>query len=385
VAEPPFTTAGFVDWAEANPGRFTHPVPANFMGATFLKQALIELLPDPRSCRSPRPTRPSMTVTAPLWGWYDALRPNLWQEGRTFPENESLQQQMLNDGVVDFAMYFDPAAPAAAIAQGLLPETVRVLVPDGGTIGNVSFVAIPYNAANKEGAMVVANFLLDPATQARMQNIEVLGSFSVLDPAKLSAEEAALFDALPSSPPCPARGPRPHARRAASELDDPHRRGMGDAATPNDRRRPAPPRGVLAAVLAGIDRARGARAVGDGARRLRDPARHRGRPPVARALGDARGTAGARDQPAAHARHGLRRDGPVAPRRAGAAAALHARPRLAARLLAPFLAAPHAAIAIGLAFVIAPSGWIARALSPWATGWETPPDLATVHDPGASR
>jgi putative thiamine transport system permease protein len=66
---------------------------------------------------------------------------------------------------------------------------------------------------------------------------------------------------------------------------------------------------------------------------------------------------------------------------AGAAAALHARPRLAARLLTPFLAAPHAAIAIGLAFVIAPSGWIARALSPWATGWETPPGFATVHDP----
>lgn len=65
----------------------------------------------------------------------------------------------------------------------------------------------------------------------------------------------------------------------------------------------------------------------------------------------------------------------------GAAAAVHARPRLAGRLLAPFLAAPHAALAISLAFVVAPSGWIARVLSPWATGWETPPALATVHDP----
>ncbi|MBL4919103.1 ABC transporter permease [Szabonella alba] len=51
-----------------------------------------------------------------------------------------------------------------------------------------------------------------------------------------------------------------------------------------------------------------------------------------------------------------------------------------ARLLAPFLAVPHAALAIGLAFLIAPSGWIARALSPWATGWDRPPDLATVND-----
>lgn len=66
---------------------------------------------------------------------------------------------------------------------------------------------------------------------------------------------------------------------------------------------------------------------------------------------------------------------------AGASAALHARPRLFGRLLTPFLAAPHAAVAIGLAFVIAPSGWIARLLSPWATGWETPPGIATVHDP----
>ena len=36
---------------------------------------------------------------------------------------------------------------------------------------------------------------------------------------------------------------------------------------------------------------------------------------------------------------------------------------------------------IGLAFLIAPSGWIVRALSPWLTGWTLPPDVATVGDP----
>src|SRR4051812_2284949 len=51
------------------------------------------------------------------------------------------------------------------------------------------------------------------------------------------------------------------------------------------------------------------------------------------------------------------------------------------RLLAPLLALPHAAFAIGFAFLIAPSGWLARLLSPWATGWARPPDLATVNDP----
>lgn len=52
-----------------------------------------------------------------------------------------------------------------------------------------------------------------------------------------------------------------------------------------------------------------------------------------------------------------------------------------ARLNLPFLAAPHAAMAIGLAFVISPSGWIARMISPWATGWAVPPDLPLTHDP----
>ena len=49
--------------------------------------------------------------------------------------------------------------------------------------------------------------------------------------------------------------------------------------------------------------------------------------------------------------------------------------------LAPVLAMPHAALAIGFAFLIAPSGWIARALSPWATGWQRPPDLPIPQDP----
>ncbi len=50
--------------------------------------------------------------------------------------------------------------------------------------------------------------------------------------------------------------------------------------------------------------------------------------------------------------------------------------------LSPLLSVPHAAAAFGLAFLIAPSGWIARALSPWATGWERPPDLLITQDPG---
>ena len=49
--------------------------------------------------------------------------------------------------------------------------------------------------------------------------------------------------------------------------------------------------------------------------------------------------------------------------------------------LAPMLAVPHAAFAIGLAFLLAPSGWLLRALSPWATGLTAPPPWLSTQDP----
>lgn len=51
------------------------------------------------------------------------------------------------------------------------------------------------------------------------------------------------------------------------------------------------------------------------------------------------------------------------------------------RALSPLLSVPHAAAAIGLAALIAPSGWLARLVSPWATGWIRPPDLLIPADP----
>ncbi len=50
-------------------------------------------------------------------------------------------------------------------------------------------------------------------------------------------------------------------------------------------------------------------------------------------------------------------------------------------LISPLLSVPHAAAAFGLVFLIAPSGMIARLISPELTGWTRPPDLLIVNDP----
>lgn len=50
------------------------------------------------------------------------------------------------------------------------------------------------------------------------------------------------------------------------------------------------------------------------------------------------------------------------------------------KLLATFLATPHAAVAIGLAFLFAPSGFFSRLITSWTTEWQQPPDIITIND-----
>jgi putative thiamine transport system substrate-binding protein len=200
----PPSMAAMVDFARRHPGRLTHPNARNFLGATFLKQALYELAPDRAALERPVKDDAFAAAAAPLWAWYRTLRPLLWREGRAFPETGPAQRQLLNDGEVDLLISFSPAEAAVSIANRLLPATARVHVLQGGTIGNTSFVAIPYNAANKEGAMVVANFLLEPATQVRAQDPEHMGNITVLDLGRLSPADRARFQDLSANPAMPS-------------------------------------------------------------------------------------------------------------------------------------------------------------------------------------
>jgi len=47
----------------------------------------------------------------------------------------------------------------------------------------------------------------------------------------------------------------------------------------------------------------------------------------------------------------------------------------------PVLASPHLALGIGLVLLASPSGLLMRFVSPWATGFERPPDWTIVQDP----
>ena len=125
---------------------------------------------------------------------------------------------------IDLALSFNPAEASSAIARGELPASVRSFVFDKGTIGNASFLAIPYNAAHKEGALLLCDFLLSPEAQAKKQDPAGYGGFTVLAMGKLDAAERAGFEALPRGvATLSTEELGPVLPEAAPLLDDAHR------------------------------------------------------------------------------------------------------------------------------------------------------------------
>lgn len=185
-----------VDWAAANPGRFSYPAPPDFIGSSFLKQALSEVIAERAKLLEPVDPQEFEMVVEPLFAALDRLHTNMWRSGRAYPKDYPAMTQLLADGELDITFAFNPADASAAIAQNKLPDTVRSFTFTGGTLGNTHFVAIPYNANAKAGALVLANFLMSPEAQARKQDPNVWGDPTVLAIDKLSEEDRARFAAL---------------------------------------------------------------------------------------------------------------------------------------------------------------------------------------------
>lgn len=194
--EVPTSMEALLEWSAANPGRFSYPQPPDYVGSTFLKQALYELVTDPTVLQQPADEADFAAVTEPLLAYLDKLHPHMWRSGRAFPQNTASLRQLMADGELEIGFAFNPAAASNAIANNELPDSVRSFVLETGTIGNTHFVAIPFNANAKAGAMVLADFLMSPEAQLRKQDPNVWGDPTVLDVKALPAAARKSFAEL---------------------------------------------------------------------------------------------------------------------------------------------------------------------------------------------
>ena len=182
---PPKSSMKLKQYILNNKGRFTFPQPPDFVGTSFLKQILIELISDKDLLKSQYNPKIHETELEHLWIWLDEVTPNLWRKGRNYPSNYLALTELVAEREIDIGMAFNISHASNAISEGRLPKTVRSYIHEKGSLANVHFLTIPYNSSKKEAAKIFVNFLISPDAQLRKQNNKFWGDPSVLSMDKL--------------------------------------------------------------------------------------------------------------------------------------------------------------------------------------------------------
>ncbi|MFW5826694.1 MAG: ABC transporter substrate-binding protein [Alkalispirochaeta sp.] len=183
-------------WAEQNPGRFTYPQPPDFTGSAFIRQAFYALTGGHEQYIDGFDQELFDEKVPELWAYLNALEPHLWQEGESYPRDLAALDTLFERGEVDFTMSFTQTNAATRITNGRYPDTVTSFIMTDGSLFNTHFTAIPFNAPNTAGALVLANFLLSPDAQLSKNRLENWGDFTVLALDRLPDAERERFENL---------------------------------------------------------------------------------------------------------------------------------------------------------------------------------------------
>ncbi len=195
VSEPPTTIKAFIEWIKANPGKFTYSALPDFTGSVFVRHICYDAAGGYEEFQGDFDQATFDKHSPACYQVLNEIEPFLWQEGKTYPESDKDIEKMFATGEIYFNMDYTPTTASDKIAKGEYPDTVRTFIFETGTIANTHYVAIPYNASHKAGAMVLANLLLSP--DAQLDKVVDWGSMPAIDPILLPDEWRAKFEALP--------------------------------------------------------------------------------------------------------------------------------------------------------------------------------------------
>lgn len=200
ISDPPKTIQGLLEWACDNPGKFTYIAPPQFTGTAFLTHLLYDLNGGPEAFQGPFDQAKWDEASAELWTTLNELKPCLWRNGETYAKDPAQLDDLFSNGEVSFGMNYGVNHAATQVKNGKFPESTRTFVFDNGTVANASYVAIPFNAANKAAALVVANLILEPQASLYGAVPANWGNLSPLDEARLPADVKAGFAAIELPP-----------------------------------------------------------------------------------------------------------------------------------------------------------------------------------------
>jgi ABC-type uncharacterized transport system YnjBCD substrate-binding protein len=196
-SELPHSYQELKSWINQHPGRFSYNAPPDFTGTRFVKQLFYELTGGYQTWEKSFDQKEFDAKASVVWNYLNELKPSLWRKGETYPKTIAELITLFNNNEVDFAFTQDIGGIVTDIGKGKMPATARPYVFDTGTIGDYHYVAIPYNAAHKAAAMVVANLILEPKLQFEKADPKIgWGDGIGIDPSKLEGEDKKLYDEM---------------------------------------------------------------------------------------------------------------------------------------------------------------------------------------------
>ncbi|MCJ2543144.1 ABC transporter substrate-binding protein [Thermostichus vulcanus] len=196
VPNPPRSYAELLTWAEANPGRFTYVAPPDFHGSRFLLGAFYGVTGGYAQYSGP-------DFDADLWAkqspavvnYLKELDPFLWRQGQTYPPTFARLAELFANGEV----WLIPTFIDQVILRknnGQFPASTTPYGIPGTSLIDPSFTAIPVNAANPFGAMILAEVLASPEGQLEKFKPDVWGDLPLIDISRVPAEFQTQFAQL---------------------------------------------------------------------------------------------------------------------------------------------------------------------------------------------
>jgi len=190
----PAGTGELFELARRNPGKITYPAPPNFTGSAFVRNIISDIVGYEAFFNAPSDEQALYAVIKPALDYLAALKPYLWQRGETYPRDNIALDRMYADGQTLMTMNYTPFHAAQRIAAGQFPPTSGTFVFDRGNIGNTHYVAVPYNAPNKDAALVLINHIISAEMQISKYDIKNWGDLPVFDINRLNGDERKLLD-----------------------------------------------------------------------------------------------------------------------------------------------------------------------------------------------
>lgn len=202
AAAVPKSWDGLVAWTKANPGQFIYGRPdRGGSGRNFVVRAIHEANGrDPSLFAAGKFAKADADERfAKAWKLLTDLAPNLYGQG-SYTAGNTPTLQLLASGAVSMVPAWSDQA-LQGISQGALaPSTKLVQLQDLAFCGQFSQAVIPTNAAHRDAALKLANFLLSDEVQASVA--KELGGFPAIALDTLPKDlQAKLADVVPKSIP----------------------------------------------------------------------------------------------------------------------------------------------------------------------------------------